>query len=180
MGAGQSKSDAYEHVFPNETPIQFSDEVVNHLSDHLASPETTPQRQSTLDAHIRSRIQTEISRLREEEQHVKGEIERALEKENLDRERGMVEDETEDEESGVGHAKSATVLLGDLEELRRQVERFHAKKDDVEFVTAQTRSNAVVQCYKTHSQSPLDCWREVQEFKASVANIEEHYIESLR
>ncbi|KZT28628.1 hypothetical protein NEOLEDRAFT_863050 [Neolentinus lepideus HHB14362 ss-1] len=171
MGAGQSKSD--EHVFHPETPIQFSSDVVNHLSDTLASPDTPPERQSTLDAHIRSRIQDELAHLREEEEHVREEIERALEKENLDRERGMAGDES-------GQVKTSTALLGDVDELRKQVERFHSKKDEEAFVAARTRGEAVAQCFKNNPTTPLDCWKHVGEFKASVAHVEERYIESLR
>ncbi|EPQ58514.1 hypothetical protein GLOTRDRAFT_127009 [Gloeophyllum trabeum ATCC 11539] len=168
MGAGQSKAESDEH---------FSEEVVNNLSDNLASPDTPPERQSSLDAHIRSRIQVELARLREEEEHVREEIERALEKENLDRERDMAGDETD---SGVGQVKSTTALLGDVDELRKQVERFHSKKDDDDFVAARLKSEAVVQCYKNNPSTTLDCWKQVDEFKASVAHLEERYVESLR
>ena len=57
--------------------MQFSQDVVNQLSDNLASPDTPPERQSSIDAHVRSRIQAELARLREEEEQVKQEIERA-------------------------------------------------------------------------------------------------------
>ncbi|TFK55325.1 hypothetical protein OE88DRAFT_1623751 [Heliocybe sulcata] len=166
MGAGQSKSDSDEHVFHAETPIQFSNEVVNHLSDTSASPDTPPERQSTLDAHIRQRIQAELAHLREEESHVREEIERALEKENLDRERDMAGDES-------GQVKSTTALLGDVDELRKQVERFHSKKEEEDFVGARTRGEAVVQCFRNNPSTPLDCWKQVTEFKASVAHVEE-------
>ncbi|KDQ59391.1 hypothetical protein JAAARDRAFT_205450 [Jaapia argillacea MUCL 33604] len=180
MGASPSKPDTEEKVFYNETPIQFSQDVVNHLSDNLAAPETTPERQSTLDAHVRSRIQAELGRLREEEEHVRQEIERALEKENLDRERSMVGEETVAGESGIGQLKTSTVLLGDLEDVRQKVERFQTKRDLNAFPSVKATSEAVAACYLAHSKTPLDCWREVAEFKASVAQVEQHYIDSLR
>ncbi|TFY77942.1 hypothetical protein EWM64_g6070 [Hericium alpestre] len=81
MGASQSKSeDEGSKVFYSETPIQFSQDLVNQLSDQ--SPDTPP---STLDSHIRQRIQSEIARLREEENALYTQIETTLEKENLDR-----------------------------------------------------------------------------------------------
>ncbi|KIJ47285.1 hypothetical protein M422DRAFT_88327, partial [Sphaerobolus stellatus SS14] len=56
---------------------QFSPDLVNHLADANASPETTPAQQSVLDAHVRERIQAEMSRLRAEEEDVRREIELA-------------------------------------------------------------------------------------------------------
>ncbi|KAH9951417.1 hypothetical protein B0H21DRAFT_281275 [Amylocystis lapponica] len=180
MGASQSTAQAEDKVFSVETPIQFSQDVVNHLSDNLASPEIPPERQSTIDAHIRSRIQSELARLREEEQSVKEEIERALEKENLDREREMAGEESESEEDGVtGSVKSSASLMGDLEEVRRKVEKYHARQSEG-LSSVQEKGDAVISCYKSNPTTPLDCWRQVGEFKSSVAQLEQHYVDSLR
>jgi len=62
---------------------------VNRLSDQLESRETAPERQSIIDAHIRARIHDELEHLKKEEEIVRQEIERALERENLDREKAM-------------------------------------------------------------------------------------------
>jgi len=181
MGANQSTPQTDEKVFSSETPIQFSQDVVNQLSDNLASPDTPPERQSSIDAHVRSRIQAELARLREEEEQVKQEIEHALEKENLDRERGMAGEESESEgEGGAGSVKSSAALMGDLEELRRKVEKYHTRHELEGYSAVQAKGEAVVSCYKSHPSTPLDCWREVSEFKASVAQVEEQYVHSLR
>jgi len=180
MGASQSRTDESDHVFSKETPISFSQDLVNHLSDTLALPETSPERQSTLDQHIRSRIQTELTRLRAEEEHVREEIVRALEKENLDREREMVGEENGSEEDRSGKVKSSVALMEDLEEVRRKVDRYHARKEMAELPEVREKSEAVVSCYKSHPSTPLDCWREVAEFKASVAQVEQQFVDSLR
>jgi len=185
MGAGQSKTDSDEQVFYSDTPIQFSQDVVNHLADTVASPETSSERQSTLDAHVRSRIQAELSRLRQEEEEVKDEIERTLEKENLDRERDMAgeesySDEVEGEESKVGTVKSSAALKGDLEEVRRKVERFQMRRELGDYPELKEKGEALLSCYKSNPTAPLDCWREVGEFKASVVQVEQKYVETLR
>ncbi|KAI0956916.1 hypothetical protein AcW1_005474 [Taiwanofungus camphoratus] len=174
MGASQSTPRTDEKVFVSETPIQFSQDVVNHLSDHMASPDTPPERQSSIDAHIRSHIQSELARLREEEEQVKDEIERALEKENLDREREMAgeESQSEGEEASAGSVKSSAALMGDLEEVRRKVERFHTRQELEGYSAVQAKGEAVVSCYRSHPSTTLDCWREVSEFKSSVAQVE--------
>lgn len=166
MGASQSTPRTDEKVFVSETPIQvslnylrrnradgglqFSQDVVNHLSDHMASPDTPPERQSSIDAHIRSHIQSELARLREEEEQVKDEIERALEKENLDREREMAgeESQSEGEEASAGSVKSSAALMGDLEEVRRKVERFHTRQELEGYSAVQAKGEAVVSCYR--------------------------------
>ncbi|KAG5643905.1 hypothetical protein DXG03_009476 [Asterophora parasitica] len=170
MGAGQSRSESDEKVFQNETPISFSQDVVNQLSDRLESHETSPERQSTLDALIRSRIQSELEHLKQEEEKVRQEIESALEKENLDRERSGAEDSAE---GGSGRIPSSTELMGDLEEIRSKVDRYQARRDLREFPEVKSTGEAVVSCYQNHPTTPLDCWREVNAFKESVAQVEQ-------
>ncbi|KAF8232470.1 hypothetical protein L208DRAFT_1436366 [Tricholoma matsutake] len=174
MGSGQSRPDAEEKVFQNETPISFSHDIVNKLSDRINTPDTTPERQSTLDAHIRSRIQDDLEHLKQEEENVRLEIERALEKENLDRERNMAGEASEGEDEGAtGSIRSSASLLGDLEEVRSKVDKYQAKRDLNEFPDVKESGEAVISCYKANFSTPLDCWREVSKFKASVANVEQ-------
>jgi altered-inheritance-of-mitochondria protein 13 len=170
MGASQSKSDTDEKVFYNETPIQvislysgihhpdryqlysfqFGQDVVHHLSDHLTSPETTPDRQTTLDAHIRSRIQADLQHLREQEEHVQHEIEIALEKENLEREKSMAGEVSapNEDESTLARVKSSAALMGDLEEIRNKVDRFHSRQEFEGIRTVKEKGEAVVSCYR--------------------------------
>ncbi|KAJ3476328.1 hypothetical protein NLI96_g11230 [Meripilus lineatus] len=181
MGAGQSKtSEDGDKVFYSETPIQFSEEVVHQLTDHISTTEPTRERQTSIDSHVRSRIQAELARLREEEQLVKVEIEQALEKENLDKEREMAGEETGTAEGVTGSLKSSTSLLGDLEDVRQKVERFHKRKDLEESPLLREKGEAVVLCYQSNPTTPLDCWRAVGEFKAAVSKVEQNYVDSLR
>ncbi|KAF8652687.1 hypothetical protein AX16_004192 [Volvariella volvacea WC 439] len=187
MGAGQSKSDIDEKVFYNETPIQFSQDVVNHLADNLASTDVSPERQSSLDAHIRARIQAEIEHLRREEEDVRQQIEAALEKESLDRDRSSagevvtsnIEGGEESDTAVTGSVKHSAALLGDLEELKNKVDKYHAKKGLEVFPSVKADSEAVVNCYRANPTTPLNCWREVESFKASVSRLEQEYLNSL-
>lgn len=165
---------------------------MNQLVDHQASPEIPHERQLTIDAHIRSRIQSELSRLQQEEERVREEIERALEKENLDRERSMAGEESASEEAGpAGSVKSSAALMGDLEELRGKIEKYHARQNSEELSTVRAKGEEVVSCYKyvcfrpvrsrfrsyvasrSHPTTTLDCWKAVEEFRASVAQVEQ-------
>ena len=164
MGVNHSKSDASdEKVFQNETSIsvssscstsslsfnscQFSPDVVNHLSDRLEGPETTPERQLILDAHIRERIRDELEHLKRDEQSVRREIEQALERENLDRESSMA-GEAPKGESAVGGIKNSVSLLGDLEEIRTKIEKYQSNRRAPEFPGVEESGVAVAECYK--------------------------------
>ncbi|KAL9714907.1 hypothetical protein Ac2012v2_001567 [Leucoagaricus gongylophorus] len=179
MGVSQSRSEPDENVFHSETPISFSPDVVNQLSNRLESPETSPERQTILDAHIRTRIQHELEHLRREEEHVQGEIERALEKENLDRERAMAGDALEGDGSGAGEVRSSTVLRGDLEEVQGKISRYQSRKELTEYPEVKSRGDAVVECYRRNPATSLNCGKEVDQFKISVAKLEQDYFKTL-
>ena len=110
--------------------------MVNQLSDALEASETTPERQLILDSHIRARIRDELEHLKEDEEDVREEIERALEKENLDREKSM---------AGEGDGANSSILLGDMDEIRVRIDKYASRRKGVE---VQAVGDAVVQCYK--------------------------------
>jgi len=169
MGANSSKSQVPdEKVFQNEIPISFSPDVVNQLSDRLETSETTPERQLILDSHIRARIRDELEHLKKDEEDVRGEIERALEKENLDREKSMASD---------GDGTSSSILLGDMDEIRVRLEKYNSRRKDVQ---VGAESDAVIECYKNNRATPLECWSQVHNFKASVERVEQMRIKSLQ
>merc|ERR1711939_534938 len=65
MGAGQSKPDeATKHVFASDTPIQFSQELIDSLQ---ASAETNSTRAKTLELHIAQRVAAELEKIRNHE-----------------------------------------------------------------------------------------------------------------
>ncbi|KAF8964128.1 hypothetical protein BDZ97DRAFT_1919356 [Flammula alnicola] len=159
--------------------VQFSPDVVNQLSDRLEIPETTPERQSILDTHIRARIRDELEHLKKDEEIVRQEIEQALEKENLDRETSMAGEASEAEGSQVGNVRNSAALLGDLEEIRAKIEKYQSNKKSPEYPEVEASSAAVAECYKKSKGTPLDCWSEVTSFKASVDRLEQTYFRSL-
>jgi len=156
----------------DSAPVTFSQDLVDTLADNAASPSPSPARQNSIDAHIRARIQAELEHLRAEEQAVRAQIQAALEKENLDRERAMAGDPDS--------VKTSPALLADLEEVRAKVDRFHARRDLSEYPALRENSEALVACYKNNTTTPLDCWQQVDKFKASVAEIENEHMKSLQ
>lgn len=117
--------------------------MIDHLQESAGSPGTSPERQSTLDAHIKARINAELGRLREEERVVREQIEAALEKENLNKERtGTDGDEIE------GGVNSSSSVQGALEEVQKKVNRFHAKRDLSGYLLVSESSQKLIECYR--------------------------------
>ena len=117
--------------------------MIDHLQESAESTDTSPERQSTLDAHIRARINAELGRLREEEKVVREQIEAALEKENLSKERpGTEGDEAE------GGVNSSSSIQGALDEVQKKVDRFHAKRDISGYLPVSESSQKLIECYR--------------------------------
>jgi hypothetical protein len=77
---------------------------------------------------------------------VQREIEAALERENLDRERGMAGDA--DADAAHGDVKNSTVLLGDLEEVRQKVDRYRVRASLADHLSVKEARDAVASCYQ--------------------------------
>lgn len=106
--------------------------MVNQL-EHSEASETTPERQSILDSHIRARIKDEIELLKKNEEDIRWEIELALEKENLDHEKSLS-----------GEGANSSILLGDVDEMRVRIDKYDSRRKSVEVEVG----DAVVECYK--------------------------------
>ena len=88
-----------------------------------------------MDSHIRARIRDEIELLKKDEEDIRWEMERALEKENLDREKSMASE---------GNGANSSILLGDMNEMRVRIYEYASRKKSVEVEAV----GAVVECYK--------------------------------
>ena len=82
---------------------------------------------------------------------VRREIEAALERENLDRERGMAGDAAAgaDADGAHGDVKNSTVLLGDLEEIRQKVDRYRVRASLADHLGVKEAREAVASCYQS-------------------------------
>ncbi len=102
----------------------------------------------------------------------------------------MAGDASEEDGSGVGEVKSSTVLQGDLGEIKEKISKYQTRRELSEYPEVKGHGDAVVECYRCangfldilvrpyspmcrqNSARPLDCWREVDRFKNSVAKLE--------
>ena len=136
---------------------------------------------------MRAQISAEAARLHEGDDVLRREIEAALERENLDRERGMAGDADEH-----GDVKNSTALLGDLEEIRQKVDRYRARASLADHPDVKKASEAVASCYqcvcspslpvmstwfdamnRANPTTTLNCWSEVAAFRGAVAGLEQ-------
>jgi len=98
--------------------------------------------------------------LREEEEEVRAEIQRALERENIDRERGSAtpeqegkdeDKESEDDrtsESTDGAVRTSMSLREDLREVQKKVERFQKRRELEDIPSVKATSESLVECYR--------------------------------
>lgn len=123
--------------------IQFSETLINHLSSQSTPSSAVPSsRQEALDAHIQARIQSELAQLRQQEQQVRQEIERALEKENLDREKGKAE---EGQTKGLSHSAS---LFEDLKQLEQRTAGIKKERQETpEWKKVEEGKKALEKCF---------------------------------
>ena len=158
MGAQQSTPGEGQVVYSNETPIQvrkltihsivqltdfnfyqFSQDVINHLSDTRSSPNPAPERQQALDAVVQERIHSEMKRLHEAEVAVQADIQAALERENLDREKQIVEHTD---------GASSEELRAELDEVQKRAERFKSRLALGHAPEVKESQARLVACYK--------------------------------
>jgi len=144
----------------------------------MAASVPPPARQRTIDDEIRSRISNEVKRLHQVEEDVRKEIENALEKENLDRERDFPR-ATQEGNGGSSGSVHSSVLLEDIEEVRRKVEGYQTRRDATGESATGTSVDSLISCYRERHSRPLDCWIEVSNFKTAVQAAEWDYIRSL-
>lgn len=71
--------------------------------------------------------------------------------------------------------QSTAKVFEELEKLRRGLDQ-RKKVREIPRDVEKARQE-VVMCLKKNDRRPLDCWREVEAFKASVGKMEEDFIE---
>ncbi|GAA5949723.1 hypothetical protein JCM21900_003271 [Sporobolomyces salmonicolor] len=152
-----------------DSPVQFSESLINHLSSQSLPTSAVPSsRQDALDSHIQARIATELSKLRQQEAQVRDEIERALEKENLDREMGAAS-----AQEGGKALSHSTSLIKDLEELEKRTASLKKQREETdEWRRVDDGKNELEKCFAGNMTTPLNCRTQAEKFQAAVAAVE--------
>ncbi|KAL4781593.1 hypothetical protein BJX76DRAFT_335199 [Aspergillus varians] len=206
MGAGSSKPDASagsKHIFESNSPIQFSSNLVDGLQSNT---ETDSARAKTLELQIQARVAKELERLRAREQQTLAEIEKRIAEVkdagnaaattvtppsngypagSLDLDAPRIPFAGREytpappavEAVPVNRELSRESVNSDIEELRLKLE---GRKKLAELDSGVAKAQAdVVSCLRLHDRRPLDCWKEVQDFKKEVARLEEGFVDRI-
>ncbi|KAH8811399.1 putative altered inheritance of mitochondria protein 13, mitochondrial [Xylogone sp. PMI_703] len=183
MGSGPSKPDTVPatQVWSSETPVRFSQDLVNSLQ---ANPETDSTRAKTLELHVQSRVAAELKRLEESTNAKLAEIEAKISSLPFDTPAALPSsspDQAQDHD-----AKSAGDTLrqlsresvqNELQEMKKKLEsrkQIHEVSEEVERAKSE-----VVRCLRDHDRRPLDCWQEVERFKIEVRRLEESWVDKI-
>ncbi|PNY29068.1 MICOS complex subunit mic19 [Tolypocladium capitatum] len=166
MGANTSKQDARGgYQWKASGPPSVSLDVLESLQ---TSPETDASRAKLIEQHIQARVAEELKKLQQRESE-------ALK---------LAYDETAPAEvGGGGDGKNAAsgptrfTVGKEVEELRRKLEerkQVRALPDGVENARSE-----VIRCLRENNRRPLDCWQEVENFKAEVKKLEKGWVDKV-
>ncbi|OCT50403.1 putative altered inheritance of mitochondria protein 13, mitochondrial [Cladophialophora carrionii] len=197
MGAGQSKPDqSTKHVFASDTPIQFSQELIDSLQ---ASSETNSTRAKTLELHIQQRVAEELEKIKKHESEALEAIRKKIAEESPSDSssispKDLIPGAKNDEEQK-RKAQSSQKVQQEIEKLKQQLGQRKTLKElpkEVENACVTTldgmrdseltygiRRQDVISCLRINDRKPLDCWKEVEIFKREVRKLEENYVSSV-
>ncbi|MCJ1363761.1 hypothetical protein MMC16_002870 [Acarospora aff. strigata] len=191
MGSGASKTSpqSSQHVFASETPVRFSQELVDSLQ---ASTETDLTREKTLELHIQSRVAEELQRLEARESQILKDLEDKISStsdsttESTNVPSTTTPDQSHDHGGKDHHAKTDSDKLRNLgrESIQREIDQLREKLDGRKKIEPLDRGlekakDDVVKCLRTNDRRPLDCWREVEAFKREVGRLEKSFVDKV-
>ncbi|KAK2834920.1 hypothetical protein FQN49_006783 [Arthroderma sp. PD_2] len=213
MGAGASKpadpEKARKHVFTSDSPVQFSQGLVESLQ---SSSETDSSRSQSLELHIQARVAEELNRIRARETQTLADIEKrigasypseapstakniassfASEPLSLESPRVPFAGTEFDRIPAAAPAPSQTndetpsnpktVSSGKVAKEIEALRKSLAARPTVQKLDAEIESarEGVVKCLRDNQNRPLDCWQEVDTFKREVARLEKEWVQKM-
>ncbi|KAH0346929.1 DUF1690-domain-containing protein, partial [Aureobasidium melanogenum] len=179
MGSGSSKPQGSQYVFAADSPVSFSPSVVDSLQN---SPETDSTRSRNLELQIQQRVTAELERIREEEAQRLAQYTERLTP-TTDDQPSSSDDSTLKEKissaltpsSSQHKDRSNDSVSKEVAELRSKLER--RKKLEQTDPAVEKAKEGLVQCLRVNDRRPLDCWEQVEAFKAEVAKLEQKFVD---
>ncbi|KAE8450254.1 hypothetical protein EG329_006682 [Mollisiaceae sp. DMI_Dod_QoI] len=171
MGSGSSKPDSApkSQVWTAETPVRFSQGLVDSLQ---SSPESDSTRSKTLELHIQARVAEELKQLQDratkEFEELQAKISAAEDKQKKDQPKSAGDSLRE---------LGREAVQNDVQQLRKKLEQRKKLADIDESI--ENAKSAVVKCLRDNDRRPLDCWKEVETFKAEVRRLEGTWVEKV-
>ncbi|KAJ3365263.1 hypothetical protein GGF32_009768 [Allomyces javanicus] len=164
MGQGQSKP-AEPVVFVNTVPLMVSERLVHNLdaAESGASTPTNEPAPAPVATSAPSLSEEELHALVEERvaQRVAAELERRIATE------GVRKDNREQ--------LSSQVALREAEDMLQRLGRISLPTPEANPACLAAQEQ-VIACFKANPTRPLDCWQEVEAFKASLKVVQKEFI----
>ena len=166
--AFSSLTKAGADIHPSQTPVHFAPEVVEALQ---ASTETDSTRSKDLELHIQNRVAAELKRLDESTSKdladLKGRVSAEGPASSPD-EKSKGEDKAKD----LGRQS----VQKEIDVLKARLQSRKEREDVVNDKVVDRAKEDVIKCLRTNDRRPLDCWREVEVFKAEVGRLEKDFL----
>lgn len=129
------------------------------------TPQTDVSRQQALELEIQRRVAAELKRLQAEEAR------------SLQQKEAKLSAAAADAEQAYSDKPSRQTVSQEIEALRAKLEE-RRKVRTIPDSTEAARSE-VVRCLRENDRRPLDCWREVEAFKAEVRKLENGWVDKV-
>ncbi|KAG5664689.1 hypothetical protein KAF25_008423 [Fusarium avenaceum] len=142
----------------SSAPNGISQDLVDSLQ---SSNETDASRSKIIELQIQARVAEELKKLQQKEAEA---LKAAHEK--------LANAEFKDDNSTSQHTVSK-----EIEAMRQKLESRKQVRDLPENVEG--ARNEVIRCLREHDRRPLDCWQEVESFKAEVKKLEKTWVEKV-
>ncbi|TGZ83832.1 DUF1690-domain-containing protein [Ascodesmis nigricans] len=159
MGSSASKP---ETVFHGQTPVRFSSDLLTTLEN---SSESDSTREKALELHIQNRVAAELRRLEERESEILASLEQQQQQDVVG---GVVGEEAGEQ------TLDRNKVNRELEALRERLQELPRVRELEKEMSAARKS--VVQCLRKNETRPLDCWKEVEEFKEQTRRLEKAFV----
>jgi altered-inheritance-of-mitochondria protein 13 len=157
MGASESKPST-AHMWKASGPSGVSQDLVESFQ---SNNETDLSRAKLMELQVQARVAEELKKLQQKESEA---LKAAQEK---------LASAPEAEDKGPSHFSVSKEVV----ELRKKLEerkQLRALPDSVEGAR-----NEVVRCLRENDRRPLDCWQEVENFKAEVKKLEKSWVDKV-
>ncbi|KAL5434816.1 hypothetical protein PMIN07_010026 [Paraphaeosphaeria minitans] len=188
MGAENSKpsSDVSQHVFSSDTPVRFSNGLVDSLQKNTQTDSTRSKQQ---ELQYQQRLTAELETLREKEAQNLSDMSKTLDVEQPS-EPTSLSDRLSDVTDQISDATSSSASLAEkrrqqdmsnssvtkeIEALRKKLDT--RKKLEQADPQVNKAKDDVAACLRLHDRRPLDCWKEVEIFKKEVGRLERDFVE---
>ncbi|KAJ6783848.1 hypothetical protein PWT90_08016 [Aphanocladium album] len=167
MGSSTSKPEQSGYQWKASGTPGVSMPVLDSLQ---SSPETDASRAKLLETQIHARVAEELKKLQKREADALAAAH--------DKIAAAAGKDTKDGKDGEDNANPTRFTVGkEVDALRKKLEerkQVRALPEDVE----KSRS-VVIECLRTNDRRPLDCWQEVEDFKAEVKKLEKSWVDKV-